>query len=232
MDVTIKYLSRAALLGTTMRTMGKDTTCKPLYSAFYDPFQHRYQWSFPGKVATRYNVDVIKWGMFIKDAGQGSMISLTSQTAQLTNVSSVQIGSAPSQSGGTTAPSGSNLGLASQIVANLPKPLNFPSHEAGYMQVWEARECCLMVLTVSNAIQMIIKELATMGGGIITDLYTMYNYINQAYQAIQDPIGAALNVIGNGIMSGLKTVADKTGLSSALSSAASGIKESLGKMAG
>jgi hypothetical protein len=225
MDVTIKYLSRAALLGTTMRTMGKDTTCKPLYSAFYDPFQHRYQWAFPGKVATRYNQDVIKWGMFIKDAGQGSMMSLTSQTAQLANVSSVQVS-------GNTAPSGSNLGMAAQIVANLPKPLNFPSHEAGYMQVWEARECCLMVLTVSNAIQMIVENIATMGGGMLQELYTMYNYAQTIYSIVQDPIGAALNFIGNGILSGIKTVADKSGLTSALGSVANGIKESVGSMAG
>jgi hypothetical protein len=202
---------------------------KPLYSAFYDPFQHRYQWAYPGKVATRYNVDVIKWGMFIKDAGQGSMVSLTSQTAQLSNVSSVQIGSSPT---GTTAPSGNNLSLASQIVAGLPKPLNFPSHEAGYMQVWEARECCLMVLTVSNAIQMIVENLATMGGGMLQTLYTMYNYAQEAYSIIQDPIGAALNFVGDGIVSGLGKISDATGLTGALNSVASGIKESLGAMAG
>jgi conjugal transfer pilus assembly protein TraU len=229
MDVTIKYLSRAALLGTTMRTMGKDTTCKPLYSPFYDPFQHRYQWAFPAKVSTRYNVDVIKWGMFIKDAGQGSMVSLTSQTAQLTNVSAVQVGSSTS---GTTAPTGNNLSLSEQIVANLPKPLNFPSHEAGYMQVWEARECCLVVLTVSNAIQMIVENIATMGGGMLQTMYNVYNYVQTAYSVIQDPIGAALNFVGNGIVSGLGKISDATGLTSALNSVASGIKESVGAMAG
>jgi phage-related protein len=100
------------------------------------------------------------------------------------------------------------------------------------MQVWEARECCLMVLTVSNAIQMIVENIATMGGGMLQELYTMYNYAQTIYSIVQDPIGAALNFIGNGILSGIKTVADKSGLTSALGSVANGIKESVGSMAG
>lgn len=222
MDITVKYLSRSALLGTTMRTMGKDATCKPVYSPFYDPFQHRYQWAYPGKVSTRYNVDVIKWGLFIKDAGQGSMAALTDQTSSLSNVSAVDPG----------AGNGSVLGRAEAIVKGLPKPLNYPSREAGYMQVWEARQCCLMVLTIENIIKMIAKNLATMGGGWLTELYEMYNLANIAYQIIQDPIGAALNVVGDMLADGLSQLGDATGITDALGSVTGGLKESLGALAG
>ncbi|KVP16931.1 TraU family protein [Burkholderia ubonensis] len=226
MDITVKYLSRSSLLGTTMRTMGKDATCKPVYSPFYDPFQHRYQWAYPGKVATRYNVDVIKWGLFIKDSGQGSMALLSNQTAALSNVSAVDPG----------AGNGSVLGKAEAIVKGLPKPLNYPSREAGYMQVWEARQCCLMVLTIQNVIKMIVENIATMGTGtigqLVAQLYEYYNMAMTAYQIIQDPIGAALNFVGDLMMDGISQLADMSGLTDALGSVADGVKESLGALAG
>jgi hypothetical protein len=226
MDITVKYLSRSSLLGTTMRTMGKDATCKPVYSPFYDPFQHRYQWSYPGKVATRYNVDVIKWGLFIKDGGQSSMTSFMSQTSALSNVSSV----APSGQSG--APGTNVLGFAENIVKGLPKPLNYPSREAGYMQVWEARQCCLMVFTIQNIIKMVIENLATMGGGIIAELYETFNMLNTAYQIIKDPIGGALGIVGDFIGDGLSSLADMSGLTDALGSVTEGITESLGGLGG
>lgn len=222
MDVTVKYLTRSALLGTTLRTMGDNATCRPQYSAFYDPFQHRYQWSFPGKVSTRYNVDVVRWGMFIKDHGQPNMMQLTDAATSLTGVSSISVGG--SEGGPTT----SQLSLAERIVGSLPKPLNYPTKEAGYMQVWEARQCCLMVLTIENVIKMVAENLATMGGGMLKQMYDMYNMANTAYQIIKDPIGAALGFVGDQILSGLETVADSIGLSGALSSVTSGIKSSLG----
>jgi len=207
MDITVKYLTRSALLGTTMRTMGEDVVCEPTYSPFYDPFQHRYQWSFPGKVSTRYNVDMVRWGMFIRDDGQGSMVSLTSQASQLANVdTTVQVGSSNS------------MGLADQIVSQLPKPLNYPTKEAGYMQVWEARQCCLMVLTIQNVLQMIVENMLTMGGAELAqlkDLYDMYNMANEIYQIVKDPIGGILNLIGDGIASGLGAAG--SGISSSLS---------------
>ena len=221
MDITVKYLSRSSLLGTTMRTMGKDATCKPVYSPFYDPFQHRYQWSYPGKVATRYNVDVIKWGLFIKDGGQASMTSVANQAAAIGKIDST------SSSTGAGA-----LGVAESIVKGLPKPLNYPSREAGYMQVWEARQCCLMVFTIQNIIKMVIENLATMGGGMIAELYETFNMLNTAYQIIKDPIGGALGVIGDFIGQGLGDLADMTGLSGALGSVTEGLKESLGSLGG
>lgn len=220
MDITVKYLSRSSLLGTTMRTMGKDATCKPVYSPFYDPFQHRYQWAYPGKVATRYNVDVIKWGLFIKDSGQGSMALLSNQTEALANVSAVDPGSS----------NGSVLGRAEAIVKGLPKPLNYPSREAGYMQVWEARQCCLMVLTVTNVLKMIAENLLTAGGGLLAELYEFYNMANTVYQIIQDPIGGALSLVGDFIADGIGQLAD--GMGDALGNVADGVKESLGALAG
>lgn len=222
MDVTVKYLTRSALLGTTLRTMGDNATCRPQYSAFYDPFQHRYQWSFPGKVSTRYNVDVVRWGMFIKDQGQPNMMQLTDATASLTGVSAVTVG------GSQGGPTNNQLSLAERVVGSLPKPLNYPTKEAGYMQVWEARQCCLMVLTIENVIKMVVENLATMGGGIMKQMYDMYNLANTAYQVIKDPIGAALGFVGDQMLSGLTKVADSIGLSGALSSATNGIKSSLG----
>lgn len=222
MDITVKYLSRASLLGTTLRTMGKDTTCKPKYSPFYDPFQHRYQWSYPGKVSTRYNVDVIKWGLFIKDDGQSNMVQLTEEASSINGVSSVEIG--PAQGG----PGAGALGLAQRIVKGLPKPLNYPSREAGYMQVWEARQCCLMVLTIKNMLMMVAKNMLTAGGGLVAELYEYFNMANQAYQIIQDPIGGALGVVGDFLADGIGQLADSIGLSDTLGGITDGLTESMG----
>lgn len=235
MDITVKYLTRSALLGTTLRTMGEDTVCAPKYNPFYDPFQHRYQWSYPGKVSTRYNVDVVRWGMFIKDNGQGSMLQLNSQTAQMANISAtMQVGSGGTSSAGTSAGTAGALGTAQDIVARLPKPLNYPSREAGYMQVWEARQCCMLVLTVQNVIQMIAENLISMGSATLKQMYDYMNMANKIYQVIQDPIGAALGFIGEGIASAIGSAASALGnaLSNVAGGAASGVGESVGSAIG
>jgi len=220
MDITIKYLTRSAMMGTTMRTMGKDATCRPVYSPFYDPFQHRYQWAYPGKVSTRFNIDMIRWGMFIKDTSSAAnMMSLGSNAGQFANISPVNV-DAP--------PSGNALGMAENLVKSLPKPLNYPSKEAGYMQVWEARQCCLMVLTVESVIRMILENLATMGNGLVAELYAMYNLVDTVYTIVTDPIGAALGFVGDLIGEGLGQLADATGLSGTFKDITSGIGESLG----
>src|SRR5690606_16298806 len=163
MDVTLKYLTRAAILGSVMRTMGKDVACRPEYSPFYDPFQHRYQWAYPGKVSTRYNVDVMRWGMFIRDNGQGSMLGLNDQAMQLSNKDTTRNeGLEPGQQ-----VDGGALGLAKSIMDRIPKPLNYPTREAGYMHVWEARTCCMMILTVETVIKKLAENLATQGGELV-----------------------------------------------------------------
>ncbi|WP_087864646.1 TraU family protein [Comamonas thiooxydans] len=214
MDITVKYLTRSAMLGTTLRTMGSDAMCRPQYSPFYDPFQHRYQWSFPGKVATRYNIDMVRWGMFIKDAGQGNMMALADQASSLGGVSAT---------GGDPATPG-QLGLAEKIVKSLPKPLNYPTKEAGYMQVWEARQCCLVVLTIQKLLEMVVANVAAMDP-LLKQMYDLYNTVNTVYEVVQDPIGAALGFIGDGIAKGLETVGGA--LSSGLADVASGVSNSL-----
>lgn len=224
MDITIKYLSRAALLGTTMRTMGKDVTCKPKYSPFYDPFQHRYQWSYPNKVSTRFNVDMLKWGLFVKDGGAVSMTQIAQEAQDLAGVEPMAASGTP---GAATA--GDN-NVAANIIKKLPKPLNYPTREAGYMQVWEARQCCLMVLTVENALNAVIQEMATMGGGIIKEMYDAYNMANQAYQIIKDPIGGALGMVGDYISESVISLANSSGLTESLKGVSSGISESIGSL--
>ncbi|GBG14509.1 conjugal transfer pilus assembly protein TraU [Novimethylophilus kurashikiensis] len=223
MDVTIKYLTRSALLGLTMRTMGDDAVCKPKYQPFYDPFQHRYQWAFPAKVTTRYNIDMIRWGTFIKDDGQASMISLNADAAAIANMdSTIAVGQAG-------APSSSGLSMAEGIVSRLPKPLNFPSREAGYMQVWEARQCCLMVLTIENVIEMIASNLIPQGS-LLEQLYNAYKVADAVYQAVTDPVGAALGFIGDGLGAVFDGVGSSVGdvFSDGVSGAVSGIGNSLG----
>lgn len=224
MDITIKYLSRAALLGSTLRTMGKDVTCKPKYSPFYDPFQHRYQWSYPNRVATRFNVDMIKWGLFVKDGGAVSMTQVANEASALLDLNPA----APTGTDG--APAAGDKNLAASIIKKLPKPLNYPTREAGYMQVWEARQCCLMVLTMENALKMALQELATMGGGTLKQIYDVYNIASTAYKIIQDPIGAALGAVGDFMAQGISDLAKATGLTDALKGASSGISESIGSL--
>lgn len=219
MDVTVKYLTRSALLGTTLRTMGKDATCKPKYSAFYDPFQHRYQWAYPGKVSTRFNIDVIRWGLFIKDAGQGSMMGLGDAASEFSNMDA---------SGAGDAPSNTTLGLAETLVKKLPKPLNYPTKESGYMQVWEARQCCLMVFTIQDLIEQILENLLTMGGGLLAELYAYYDMISTVYEIVTDPIGAAFGFIGDVIGDALADVLDPSLFADFLPDFKAGMTESIG----
>lgn len=210
MDVTIKYLTRSALLGTTLRTMGSDATCAPKYSAFYDPFQHRFQWSYPNKVSTRYNVDVVRWGLFVKDTGDTSMLQLTDEAAALSDVDpTVSL----STSGGGAAGA---LQAAQAVLAKLPKPLNYPTREAGFMQVWEARQCCMMVLTAENIVKWMVGDFVE-SSAQLKQLYEYYNMANTAYKIIQDPIGGALGFAGDQ-------------LAAAIGNAVSGVSESLGNL--
>lgn len=219
MDITIKYLTRSALLGTTMRTMGKDAICTPQRDVFYDPFQNRFQWSFPGKVSTRYNVDVIRWGLFIKDDGQAGMMQLTDEAGQLGGVdTNIKVGS-QNPANQSATPTAATQGLADKVMASIPKPLNYPTKEAGYMQVWEARQCCLMVLTIQNVLQTIVTNMLTMGSETIKMMYDTYNTVNTVYTLVRDPIGGVLNLIGQGI-------------GKVIGKAADGIGESIGNMVG
>lgn len=212
MDVTVKYLARAALMGVTKKTMGDDVVCQPKYSMTYDPFQHRYQWAFPGKVSTRFNVDMLKWGVFIKDNGQPNILDLNSEAAQLGGINStIQVGanytppSGPTAPGqvASTPPSVVNLSTANSIVAQLPKPLHYPTREAGFMQVWEARQCCMKVLTIQNVIEMLAENLLTAGNAQLAQLYDYYKTANAVYQVVQDPVGAVLSWVGSGIAKGV-----------------------------
>jgi hypothetical protein len=230
MDITIKYLARAAVLGTTLQTMGNANICAPSYSPVYDPFQDRFQWSYPGKVTTRYNQNVLLWGMFIQDAGQGSLISLADESSNVQNFNvnvptNSNITTNPNTSTGgtaTAAPSSQTLNLAQQIIGQLPKPLNYPTEEAGFMQVWEARTCCLVVLTIEDVIEMIIswitgdlagssnQEVAELAQ-LIQEAQEVYNYGQIAYQFVQNPIGGVLNLIGDGITNAIGSVTGPIG---------------------
>lgn len=223
MDVTVKYLTRASMLGLNLKTLGPDAVCEPQISPFYHPFQHRYQWAYPGRAATRYNADVVRWGMFLKNGNTNSMVSLTQDTAALTSVSVTM----PESSGvptegagnagdgsGMTAPTGNALGLAEAILDQMPKPLNYPTREAGYMQVWEARQCCLMVLTIQNILQKIIVNYVTGGSEfaqMVDKLYSYYHLANSVYQMMEDPVGGALSLIGDGLSSAMGSFAGGSG---------------------
>lgn len=223
MDVVVKYLTRSALIGTTLRTMGRDATCHPKYSPFYDPFQHRYQWAYPGKASTRFNIDVIRWGLFIKDTSAASpMTELTPEAEQFKDVDTTGTSSAAGQ------PADSMVSVADDFLARLAKPLNYPTKEAGYMQVWEARQCCLMVLTIESAIKMILKNIATSGSGLLKELYEFYNIATTVYQVVTDPVGAAMGYVGGKMMEGLEWVGEATGATGLYSNVVDGIKESFG----
>lgn len=87
------------------------------------------------------------------------------------------------------------------------------------MQVWEARQCCMMVFTIENVIKMVVTSMVDGGSAQLKELYEMYNLAMTVYKVIQDPIGAALGFIGDGI-------------ADAIGSATSGLSESLGNVVG
>jgi len=227
MDIILKFLTRQALVGAMLRTMGPDTACQAKWDPFYNPFQHRYQWAYPAKVSTRYNVDVVRWGLFIKGGGSKSMEGLMEDTQRVANEKPAENPASPS-----------GLGAAQRIMQSIPKPLNYPTRESGYMHVWEAKTCCLMVLTLQNIAQQIVANIATAGGETLRQLYEVYQYAEKIYKIISDPIGGALGLIGDGIASGISSAgswssglfaaAPAGGLSPLTAGASSGIAASLG----
>lgn len=181
MDIAIKYLSRAALMGTVLRTMGEDALCEAQYSPIYDPFQHRFQWSYPRKVSTRYNEDVMAWGLFIKDQrGATSMAELANDTNETKKVDTTSGSSSGSMAGLAAA--------AEKVMASVPTPLNYPTREAGYMHVWEAKQCCLIVVTVQDILKMIITSYLTGGQTLVNQLYEAYNVGQKIYAIMQNPV--------------------------------------------
>lgn len=201
MDVMIKYLTRSSLLGTMLRTMGKDTACKPKWAPMYNAFQHRYQWAYPSKVSTRYNVNVVRWGLFVKpDDMLGGMKDFGSFAEGFGSVDA-----------STDQVSGDAASAAKSILANLPKPLNYPTRESGYMQVWEAKTCCMMVLTLESVAKKIAESALGDMSAIIKDLYDAYEAIETVYTVITNPVGAVLGAIGDGITSALGKAGDFIG---------------------
>jgi hypothetical protein len=122
-------------------------------------------------------------------------------------------------------------------MAAAPKPLNYPTQEAGFMQVWEARECCMMILTVQNVVQYIVSNILTAGAEagyevaqVLQTMYQIYGYVNTAVSFIKDPIGTAMGMIGQGITDGIGNALGSAG--KALSGAVQGIFNSGGGVDG
>ena len=149
MDIIIKYLSRSAIMGTNLRTMGNDAICEPKFDPIYNPFQNRFQWSFPHKVTARYNQSMVRWGLN-------------------------------------------------------PGPLNFPTHEEGYMHLWEARQCCLKVLTVNSLFKAAAGDFLSESEQY-KQYYEYYQTANQIYETVQNPLGGALGYVGDSIAAGLSS---------------------------
>lgn len=189
-DILLKYLARSALNGQMLRTMGKDVACKPKWAPFYEPFQHRYQWAYPAKVSTRYNIDVLRWGLFMKD---GSLLGLQSHASDANAINNVNTTN--------TSASGNARNRAERIMAALPKPLNYPTREAGYMHVWEAKTCCLIMLTIETVMRYLagqaFEELETLQK--FKDIYEMAQDLEKIYNFATDPVGSALSLVGEGI---------------------------------
>lgn len=201
MEVTLKYLTRASLLGTNLRTYGRDVQCKPKYAPFYDPFQHRYQWSFPTKTATRFNQNMMLWGTALKSqkssasnfnevfAGMGNIdgvVNAPTGTSNESSSSSSASSTSDSSTGASTSSgqsiSDSIISTAETIFSKVPKPLNYPTKEAGYMQVWEAKSCCLVMLTVTDIGLMI----ASMGQTFTAQLAAYTNYAVKLVGTVTD----------------------------------------------
>lgn len=213
MDVTLKFLSRHALTGAMLRTMGKDVACKAKWMPTYEAFQHRYQWAYPAKASTRYNVDVLRWGLFVKpNQMMGSTQDAAEDSKKLEGIdASKDSATSSEEDGGGDKFSDQAITIAKGVLDQLPKPLNYPTREAGYMHVWEAKTCCLMVLTVESVAQNIAASLIGDLGGVVKELYDIYDTVSTVYQAITNPIGAVLGAIGDGISNAMGKAMDFVG---------------------
>lgn len=185
MEITLKYLTRASILGTNLRTYGKDVQCEPKYAPFYDPFQHRYQWSFPTKTSTRYNQNMVLWGTALRSQSGSQNFNevfagLGEEANQITGLDTGETGSENASNSSSSSDSGTDssepatgesissdiIATAETLFAKVPKPLNYPTKEAGYMQVWEAKSCCLVLFDVVD----IALLIATMGQSLSAEM--------------------------------------------------------------
>lgn len=206
MEVTIKYLTRASIIGTNLRTYGRDVMCEPKYEPFYDPFQHRYQWSYPARTATRYNQNVVLWGLSRKQTGGFNLNEAFAGAGNLADIDGAQLGS---NSDGTV--SGALMGAAEKLLKSVPKPLNHPTKEAGYMQVWEAKSCCLILFTITDLAMIVLS----MGEGIVAQLAELYNYykvgktIYEVYEFVDNIASIAATVAALGAVMAVTLDGDK-----------------------
>lgn len=232
MDVAIKYLARQSRLGIMLRTTGDDTICEPKMALSYDPFQHRFQWAYPNKAVTRFNQNMLLWGAVVKsNGGSDSLMSLTDEASKISSANATVANVGAAQQTGSTpqagAATGNQLGLAEDIVSKVPRGLNYPSREAGWMQVWEYRQCCLVLVTIETVVKWVASFAGGDATGIVGDLYQYYKIADYAYSAATiiaqmatDPVGAVLNLAGKAIDYGVSAAVGsiKSGLSSSFGS--------------
>lgn len=195
MDVQVKFMARQSLLGTMLRTTGKDAMCKPRYSPIWNSFQHRFQWVYPGKTTTRFNINALRWGFF----KNGSNSGLTEVANQMSTLSGLNVVAPAGESGSPTA---AQNNLAANIMEKLWKPLNYPTREAGHMYVWEARQCCIILVSLETVLKGIISNILTPGAGAaqwVHELYAAYQVGSFVYNVVNDPLGAAFGLIGGSI---------------------------------
>lgn len=203
MDVGVKFLARQTLLGTVLKTTGNKAICKPTYDPMWQSEEWRFQWAYPAMTTTRFNQNVMKWGMAPGLTGDSMDINQAVAALKAGGGLNVDVSGQAAEGGGVDASMNS---MATNIVSKIPKPLNYPTREAGFMQAWQARQCCLILVSVESIVEGIIKNMLAPGAEAaqwMKDVYAMYQYGQEAYQLITDPIGAAMGYIGGAIGDGL-----------------------------
>ena len=220
-DQIAKHFTLAYLTGGGLRTMGSDTVCRPQAEFIWNPAQYRYQFLFPINRPSMTHLQANK--LFFVNGPKGET-ALSSPNEM--NYDSVREADASAPS---TMTLDSVVASAQQLWKNVVSPLNFPVSEHAYLQIWEAKTCCLKFLTVKDLAAMAGTSFLT-EGGVKKALETVQK-IEKVLSTLQtiDSIGT-LVAIANGTVSVTTEKVATTTIGAALSpdQAVRGIAEGAG----
>ena len=178
-DQIAKHFTLAFFTGGGLRTIGPDTICEPKSTVIWNPAQYRYQQMFP-KNCTYLHNDELR--LYACKPG------LNSETNEKAAADTKSADATDSSSGSTLDGIKSRADGAWNQLKGAFSPLNYPTRENSYMQIWEAKTCCVVVVTADKILGMALSEILPEN---LQELYDKYQQFSGLYETLQtiDSIG-------------------------------------------
>lgn len=183
-DQNAKHFTLAHFTGGGLRTIGADTVCGPKTTVVWNPAQFRYQQMYP-KGCTYLHGNELK----LYACKPGLNAASNEQAATTTKEADATKPADTSYSAGVK----SRADAAWNQLKGTFAPLNFPTRENSFTQIWEAKTCCVMVLTAEQIMKMALTDMLPEN---IQELINKYNQFSTLYETLQtiDSIGQLVSL--------------------------------------